>query len=72
LRPWTPDGKPLIGSTEQAEGVIFATGHAGAGNTLALLTGELVADAITGKESSIDVKPLSPDRFDMRGEGSTQ
>ena len=65
LRPWTPDGRPLIGPTKQASGVVFATGHAGAGITLALLTGQLIADLMTGRAASVDPKPLSPDRFVM-------
>lgn len=65
LRPWTPDGRPLIGPTQQAEGVVLATGHAGEGNTRALLTGRLIADLLTGRKSPIDPAPLSPDRFVM-------
>jgi sarcosine oxidase subunit beta len=65
LRPWTPDGRPLIGPTKQADGLIFATGHAGEGNTMALLTGRLVADLLTARETSADISPFSPDRFAM-------
>jgi glycine/D-amino acid oxidase-like deaminating enzyme len=67
LRPWTPDGLPLIGPTHQADGIFFATGHGGDGNTLALITARLVAELITGQPTSIDVTPLSPDRFNMNG-----
>jgi glycine/D-amino acid oxidase-like deaminating enzyme len=67
LRPWTPDGLPLIGRTQQAEGIVFATGHGGDGNTLALITARLVTELVTGKTTTIDTTPLSPDRFDMNG-----
>jgi glycine/D-amino acid oxidase-like deaminating enzyme len=63
LRPWTPDGRPIIGPTEQVPGIFLATGHAGEGNTLALLTGQLVAELVTGKTPSLDPAPFSPDRF---------
>lgn len=65
LRPWTPDGWPLVGPTQQAEGIVFATGHGGDGNTLALVTARLVADLLTGRATSMDPGPLSPDRFVM-------
>ncbi len=63
LRPWTPDGLPLIGATQQATGIILATGHAGEGNTRALVTGRLIMELFTGKKPVIDPTPLSPDRF---------
>ena len=65
LRPWTPDGLPLVGWTQQAEGIVFATGHGGDGNTLALITARLVAELMTGQTTAVDTTPLSPDRFDM-------
>ena len=67
FRPWTPDGRPLIGPSRQAEGIHFATGHGGDGNTLALLTGRLLADLMTGRPPPIDAGPLSPDRFVSAG-----
>ena len=67
LRPWTPDGLPLIGRTAQVEGIVFATGHGGDGNTLALITARLVAELMTGQTTTLDTTPLSPDRFDLNG-----
>jgi sarcosine oxidase subunit beta len=66
LRPWTPDGRPLIGPTVHVEGLLLATGHAGEGNTRALITGRLIADLLTGAPPALDLRPLSPDRFDLR------
>lgn len=65
LRPWTSDGRPMVGATRQAEGIFFATGHAGEGIVLALLTGRLIADLISGRPTIIDMEPLMPDRFTM-------
>ncbi len=65
LRPWTPDGLPMVGPTQQSEGIVFATGHAGDGNTLAIVTGNLIADLLSGRETTIEAGPLSPDRFVM-------
>jgi glycine/D-amino acid oxidase-like deaminating enzyme len=67
LRPWTPDGLPMVGRTQQAEGIVFATGHGGDGNTLALITARLVAELMTSQTTALDTIPLSPDRFDMNG-----
>jgi len=67
LRPWTPDGLPLVGRTAQVEGMVFATGHGGNGNTLALITARLVAELMTGQATTLDTTPLSPDRFEMNG-----
>lgn len=66
LRPWTPDGRPLIGPTREVEGLMFATGHAGEGNTRALITARLIADLLTGAAPPVDPTPLSPDRFNLR------
>lgn len=65
LRPWTPDGHPLIGRTRQVAGLTVAAGHAGEGNGRSLITGRLVADIIAGRPAPLDIAPLSPDRFDL-------
>jgi sarcosine oxidase subunit beta len=63
LRPWTPDGRPLVGPTATHRGLFFAAGHGGEGTTGALLTGRLIADMIAGRQASFSTAPLSPDRF---------
>ena len=69
LRPWSPDGRPMIGRTGHVEGIAIATGHAGDGNTGALVTGSLLAADLTGQPPELDPAPYSPDRFDLRGNG---
>jgi D-amino-acid dehydrogenase len=66
LRPCTPDGLPVLGPVAGAENVVVASGHATLGLTLAPITGRLVAEFVTGQRPSIDLAPLSPDRFRMR------
>jgi D-amino-acid dehydrogenase len=66
LRPCTPDGLPAVGRTRVADNVVFATGHAMMGITLAPLTGRLVAALVAGGDPGIDLSPLDPDRFDPR------
>ncbi|MBM3211227.1 FAD-binding oxidoreductase [Candidatus Poribacteria bacterium] len=50
LRPYTPDGMPIIEEVKGIEGFIIAAGHEGDGITLSPITGFLVAEFIaTGK-----------------------
>jgi D-amino-acid dehydrogenase len=63
LRPCTPDGLPVIGLHSAAPGVVFATGHAMLGVTLAPLTGRLVAELVAG---TVSQPRLSPERFSRR------
>lgn len=48
LRPWSPDGLPVIGAIEEHGRVLIATGHEGSGHGYAAVTGEIVADLVTG------------------------
>jgi len=63
LRPCTPDGLPVIGRPYGVEPLVLATGHARKGLSLSPVTGKLVAELIAGEQPSIDLSPLSPDRF---------
>ena len=66
IRPCTPDGLPVIGRSDRAQNVVFATGHAMKGLHLAPATGALVADLVTGQDPMHDLAPFSPDRFRVR------
>lgn len=63
LRPCAPDGLPIVGRPARFENVVLATGHAMMGLTLAPVTGRLVAELVTEKTPTHDVRALSPDRF---------
>jgi D-amino-acid dehydrogenase len=63
LRPCTPDGLPVIGRPFGVEPLVLATGHARKGLSLSPVTGRLVAELIAGEKPSLDLAPLSPDRF---------
>jgi D-amino-acid dehydrogenase len=63
LRPCTPDGLPIVGWSEQLENMILATGHAMLGISLGPITGKLVSQLALGQEPSVDLRPLSPARF---------
>jgi D-hydroxyproline dehydrogenase subunit beta len=63
LRPWLPGGLPAVGPTSAAEGLFIATGHEGAGVAHGPITGRLIAQAICGEETDLDLGPFEPDRF---------
>lgn len=64
LRPCSPDGLPYVGRFPRYGNLTVAAGHAMMGLTLAPVTGELVAQILTGETPSVDPAPLRPDRFD--------
>lgn len=66
LRPWSPDGLPLVGACDGIGGLYLATGHGGGGITGGPLAGRLIADLISGRRPVIDPRPLRPDRFGPR------
>jgi glycine oxidase len=63
LRPATRDLLPVIGYSPSVANVIWSTGHYRSGILLSALTGEVVADLVAGRASSIDLSPFSPARF---------
>lgn len=63
LRPRSADLLPVLGADPVISGLIHATGHYRNGVLLAPLTGQLVADLVTGTEPAIDLAPFSPARF---------
>ncbi len=68
FRPYCPDHLPVIGHDPRAPGLWHACGHEGAGVGLAAGTGRLLADAMAGRTSGVDVRPFRPERFDEAAE----
>jgi glycine/D-amino acid oxidase-like deaminating enzyme len=64
LRPFSPDGLPIIGNMPGIEGFVVATGHEGDGVALAPWTGKTVAQLITTAERPEHLAPFDPQRFD--------
>jgi glycine oxidase len=63
LRPVTPDMLPIIGPDPEHESLIYACGHSRNGVLMAPLTGDLIADLVTGTPLSFDLAQFRPDRF---------
>ncbi len=64
LRPYTPDGLPILGTVEDLEGFIMAAGHEGDGITLSPVTGEIIAKVITRGEIPFPMDHFKLERFD--------
>jgi D-hydroxyproline dehydrogenase subunit beta len=64
FRPYCPDHLPVIGPDPRAPGLWHAAGHEGAGIGLAAGTGRLLAQALTGRPTDLDLAPFAPERFD--------
>ncbi len=64
LRPWTPDGLPILGPVSKLDGFVMAAGHEGDGIALSAITGELMADALLDRKPAIPLDRFSPDRFE--------
>lgn len=61
LRPLSSDGRPFIGPG-RTRGLWLNTGHGALGWTMAMGSGELLADQVTGCSTAIDPTPFWPSR----------
>lgn len=65
VRPYTPDGLPLIGYVKGLEGLFLAAGHEGDGIALSAITGKIAAGLICDGKAYTDVSALDPNRFPL-------
>lgn len=63
FRPYCPDHLPIIGPDPRAPGLWHACGHEGAGIGLSVGTGSLLAQALSGAGTALDLAPFAPGRF---------
>ncbi len=64
LRPLSSDDIPIIGPIPGWENLFIATGHGRKGILLSAITGKIIADLITKKETTLtDITPFLPERF---------
>ncbi|WRX09355.1 FAD dependent oxidoreductase - like 1 [Theobroma cacao] len=59
LRPYMPDGKPVIGHVPGLSNMFLATGHEGGGLSMALGTAEMVVDMVLGNPTHVDNSPFA-------------
>jgi D-amino-acid dehydrogenase len=62
-RPMTWDSLPIVGRLPSVKNALIATGHNMLGLTLAPVTGRLIADLVSERDSELPVQALSPARF---------
>lgn len=63
LRPYTPDGLPVMGRVTQVPGLVMCCGHEGDGIALAPISGKLVAEEIVYGKTSFPIAPCAVERF---------
>jgi sarcosine oxidase subunit beta len=64
----SPDHNAIVGETSQPRRFLYATGFSGHGFQQAPAVGEHLAELVVGAEPSLDLSPLSLDRFASGGE----
>jgi glycine oxidase len=62
IRPQTADGLPYIGEHPAYKGLFVATGHFRNGILLSPITGEIIADLVERKPTSVDLTPFRVNR----------
>jgi D-amino-acid dehydrogenase len=62
-RPATPDSLPVLSRAGRFHNVWYAFGHGQLGLTMAAVTGDAIADLVSGRETSLDLAPYSSARF---------
>lgn len=69
FRPYLPDHLPALGADPRVPGLLHACGHEGAGIGLALASGHLIGQVLTGADPTLDLYPFRPDRFSDPADG---
>ncbi len=64
-RPVSPDGMPYIGEVSEKSNISFAGGHAMLGVSGANATGQLIAQIVAKKDTTISIEGFSAKRFQM-------
>ncbi|UCD82192.1 MAG: FAD-binding oxidoreductase, partial [Desulfobacterales bacterium] len=63
LRPYTPDGLPILGTVAGLDGFIMAAGHEGDGIALSPITGEIIADLVVDNRTKFPLDEYKLERF---------
>lgn len=63
LRPYTPDGLPILGKVDRVKGFVMAAGHEGDGVSLSPITGALIAELIEKDKTNPPLDEFRLERF---------
>jgi sarcosine oxidase subunit beta len=66
LRPYTPDGLPILGWVDSVPGFVVAAGHEGDGITLSAVTGKMISELIVDGQPHVPLDQFRCERFDER------
>ena len=67
LRPYPPDGLPVLGAVPGRDGLYLATGHGRLGITLAPATGKAIRSLVVDGETPDEIRPFGVERFSRTG-----
>jgi glycine/D-amino acid oxidase-like deaminating enzyme len=70
LRPWPPDGMPILGKVPGLDGFLVAVGHSGV--TWSPAVGKLLTEVVTGKETTLPLELFSITRFAGRNKPAVE
>ena len=63
LRPYTPDGLPILGPVAGVHGFVMAAGHEGDGIALSAVTGEIIAEWVATGRTQFPLDAFRLERF---------
>jgi D-amino-acid dehydrogenase len=63
FRPSLPDSLPVLGRATRTDKVLYAFGHQHLGMTLGPITGTILSDLISGRDSKVNLTPYRVNRF---------
>ncbi len=63
LRPYTPDGKPILSPVPGIDSLYIAAGHEGDGVALSPISGKIMAQVVCGEKPEMDIRSFSLSRF---------
>jgi D-amino-acid dehydrogenase len=63
LRPFSPDGLPVLGRAPGFANLVLCTGHGPSGLQLGPVSGAIITDVINGNALDFDLTPYRPERY---------
>jgi sarcosine oxidase subunit beta len=67
LYEMSPDGNPLLGRSDDVDGLYLINGFSGHGFQHSPAAGRILADVIAGRDPDFDLGPFAPGRFTQAG-----